>query len=58
MPEPNLPPLHIAIGPVERGCVSVEEIRKRIPELPEETRERLRNENGLTMIQTVRLVVN
>lgn len=57
MPEPNLPPLHIAMGPVDRGCVSVEELRKQIPELPEEIRQRLRNDHGLTMEQSIRLVV-
>ncbi|KAJ8967074.1 hypothetical protein NQ317_018655 [Molorchus minor] len=55
MPEPNLPPLHIAMGPVERGCVNADELRKLIPELPEETRERLK-ELGLTHEQTIILV--
>lgn len=57
MPEPNLPPLHIAMGPVEKGCVSVDDLRKRIPELPQETRQRLVKDNGLTVEQSIILVV-
>lgn len=57
MPEPNLPPLYVAIGPVERGCVSVDDLRNKIPELPEQVRKRLRNENGLNLEQSIRLVV-
>lgn len=58
MPEPNLPPLHIAMGPIERGCIRVEDLLKKIPELPEETRQRLMKESGLTMDQSIRLVVS
>ncbi|XP_028150179.1 glutamyl-tRNA(Gln) amidotransferase subunit B, mitochondrial [Diabrotica virgifera virgifera] len=56
MPEPNLPPLHIAMGPVEIGCVNADQIKKTIPELPEETRQRLRRDNCLTLEQSIILV--
>lgn len=57
MPEPNLPPLHVALGPVFGGSVSVEEIKVKIPELPEQTRTRLREQYGLSHKQCVILVV-
>lgn len=56
MPEPNLPPLHVSVGIVEHGCVNVEELKMKLPELPNETRQRLL-EFGLTKIQTSILVV-
>ncbi|CAH0547644.1 unnamed protein product [Brassicogethes aeneus] len=56
MPEPNLPPLHVAVGPFTRGCVNVEELKNKIPELPEETRVRLKNEMGLSSEQAIVLV--
>lgn len=56
MPEPNLPPLHIAMGPVQQGCVNADDLRKRIPELPEETRTRLKENYGLTPEQSIILV--
>lgn len=56
MPEPNLPPLHIAMGPVKQGCVNADDLRKSIPELPEQTRTRLREYNGLTLEQSIFLV--
>lgn len=43
MPEPNLPPLHIAIGPIVQGCVNAENLRQQMPELPQETRNKLRS---------------
>lgn len=58
MPEPNLPPLHVAMGPVQRGSVSVDDLKKTIPELPDAIRQRLRNENGLSMEHSIRLVVS
>lgn len=57
MPEPNLPPLHVALGPVFGGLVSVEEVKVKIPELPEQTRTRLREQYGLSHKQCVILVV-
>ena len=56
MPEPNLPPLHLAMGPVEHGCVNVDDLRKSLPELPEETRSRLRDDFGLNLEQSIILV--
>lgn len=56
MPEPNLPPLHIAMGPVKQGCVNADELKKTIPELPEETRTRLRENFGLSLEQSIILV--
>lgn len=58
MPEPNLPPLHIAIGPIQQGCVSVSELEAKIPELPEQTRQNLREHLGLSTKQAVILVVS
>lgn len=57
MPEPNLPPLHVAVGPVKRGCVSVDALKEVLPELPEETRSRLKDGFGLTPEQAIILVV-
>ncbi|XP_044270966.1 glutamyl-tRNA(Gln) amidotransferase subunit B, mitochondrial [Tribolium madens] len=56
MPEPNLPPLHVAMGPVSQGCVSVDTLKNSLPELPEETRCRLRQSSGLTLEQSIILV--
>ncbi|KAG5887406.1 hypothetical protein JTB14_024605 [Gonioctena quinquepunctata] len=56
MPEPNLPPLHIAMGPIEIGCVNANKLKESIPELPEETRQKLRNECNLTLEQSIILV--
>lgn len=58
MPEPNLPPLHIALGPVWSGCLNADDIRSQIPELPEQTRVRLREELGLSAEQSIILVVS
>lgn len=57
MPEPNLPFLFVALGPITHGCVSVDEIKQNIPELPEQTRMNLQNEHGLTVEQSIILVV-
>lgn len=56
MPEPNLPPLHVAMGPINRGCVNVDDLKKSLPELPEGTRCRLRENFGLTLEQSIILV--
>lgn len=58
MPEPNLPSLHVAIGPINRGVVNADKLKEIIPELPEQTRQRLRNDLGLTSEQSIILVVN
>lgn len=57
MPEPNLPPLHIATDEVEWGCVKVADLRARLPELPRDIRNRLQTEHGLTLSQAAILVV-
>lgn len=57
MPEPNLPPLHVGIGPVSGGCVHVDDLKNRIPEMPENVRQRLIKENELTLEQSIRVVV-
>lgn len=57
MPEPNLPFLFVALGPISHGCVSVDEIKKNIPELPEQTRTYLQTEHALTAEQAIILVV-
>ncbi|KAL3275695.1 hypothetical protein HHI36_020445 [Cryptolaemus montrouzieri] len=56
MPEPNLPPLHLSNDEVNQGSVNVEKLRKSIPELPAQIRERLQKELGLTLSQAVILV--
>ncbi|CAG9770606.1 unnamed protein product [Ceutorhynchus assimilis] len=56
MPEPNLPPLHIGMGPVENGFINADKIREKIPELPEQIRCRLRETFGLTSEQSIILV--
>lgn len=58
MPETNLPPLHIAIGPITVGCVNADKLKASIPELPEQTRRRLRDDKGLTLEQSIILVVS
>lgn len=58
MPEPNLPPLYIAIDPVNQGVVNVNKLQKDIPELPEETRTRLMKDYNLSLEQVIVLVVS
>lgn len=58
MPEPNLPPLHIAMGPIQMGCVNADELKETLPELPEQTRQRLQGEVGLNAEQAIILVVS
>lgn len=57
MPEPNLPPLHIALGPINRGSVNADELAKLLPELPEQTRCRLKETFNVTAEQAIILVV-
>lgn len=49
MPEPNLPPLHLNMGesPVA-GMVNVQELHRSLPELPQETRQKLIDNFDLT----------
>uniref|UniRef100_A0A1Y1KYJ0 Glutamyl-tRNA(Gln) amidotransferase subunit B, mitochondrial n=3 Tax=Photinus pyralis TaxID=7054 RepID=A0A1Y1KYJ0_PHOPY len=56
MPEPNLPPLYIAMGPTTWGCVNAEHIKKLIPQLPHEIRKHLKEECNLTTEQAIILV--
>lgn len=49
MPEPNLPPLHIATGPIKQGPFILDNYKKLIPELPKETRNVLIENYGLTV---------
>ncbi|XP_060535075.1 glutamyl-tRNA(Gln) amidotransferase subunit B, mitochondrial [Cylas formicarius] len=57
MPEPNLPPLHLDVGPIIRdGFINIDSLKSKIPELPEQTRIRLREELGLTAEQCIILV--
>jgi Asp-tRNA(Asn)/Glu-tRNA(Gln) amidotransferase B subunit len=51
MPEPNLPPLNLeAIG------IDVEGVRNRLPELPNDTRQRLIQKFGLKPVVAVAIV--
>ncbi|ENN73561.1 hypothetical protein HUJ04_008527 [Dendroctonus ponderosae] len=56
MPEPNLPPLHIVMGPIRGGGVNADEIKERIPELPEQTRQRLEQTFGIRQEHCIILV--
>ncbi|XP_066156732.1 glutamyl-tRNA(Gln) amidotransferase subunit B, mitochondrial [Euwallacea fornicatus] len=56
MPEPNLPPLHVSMGPVSGGKINADEIKSRMPELPEQTRTRLKEEFGLSLNHSIILV--
>lgn len=60
MPEPNLPPLHINLNDkvTREDMINVLDIKKDIPELPEETRRKLCEEKGLAMETAVVLVVS
>lgn len=57
MAEPNLPPLHVVMGPIQGGGVNADEIKKRIPELPEQTRQRLEESFQLRKEHCIILVV-
>jgi Asp-tRNA(Asn)/Glu-tRNA(Gln) amidotransferase B subunit len=60
MPEPNLPPLRVEIkeSDVLSDLVSVPEMYRRLPELPECTRQRLKSEHGITLESAIALVVS
>lgn len=57
MHEPNLPLLHVAVGPVLQGTVNAEEVKRKLPPLPEEKRAVLRSTYALTAEQAYILVV-
>jgi len=59
MPEPNLPPLRLTLeGPESenRNVLSVERIRKSLPEMPDKTRERLVRDFSIPIDFAVRFV--
>lgn len=58
MPEPNLPPLHVAVGPISQGVVKVENLKDSLPEMPAMTRSRLVENFNLSLEQAVILVVS
>lgn len=58
MHEPNLPILHLGFEGISHGSVNVDEIRKRLPVLPEEKRTNLQKQYHLTPQQAVILVVS
>ncbi|KAL1518020.1 hypothetical protein ABEB36_001706 [Hypothenemus hampei] len=57
MPEPNLPPLQVSMGPITGGQVYVDQIKENIPELPEKCRQRLQTDMGLSTEQSI-IIVN
>lgn len=59
MPEPNLPPLHLNLGdsPVI-GMINVQEIQRSLPELPQETRQKLIDNFHMTQDIAAILLVN
>lgn len=58
MPEPNLPLLHVGFSSMSHGTVNADEIKKKIPPLPEEKRVNLQNKYALTREQSILLVVS
>lgn len=58
MPEPNLPLLHIGFSSMGHGTVNADELKKKIPQLPEEKRQSLQNKYALTPEQAIILVVS
>lgn len=60
MPEPNLPPLHINLTgqPNLPSLINVPDIRSTLPELPEETRQKLSADYNLPHDIAVILMVN
>lgn len=60
MPEPNLPPLRLDMDGSQDHphMVSVPAVAASMPELPQQTRERLKNDYKLSTVLVVRLVVS
>ncbi len=60
MPEPNLPPLRLKLEGLESDAnpniLNVERIRKSLPEMPEETRQRLIRDYSLSVDFAYRFV--
>lgn len=57
MPEPNLPLLFVSLGPANLGCVDADALKRKMPELPEQTRTSLEDTYYLSPEQAVILVV-
>ena len=64
MPEPNLPPLIVYDNESVKGApsvdtaVNIDELRARLPELPEAQRQRLMDDYGIKMESAIKLVVS
>lgn len=64
MPEPNLPPLRVllndpsAVPDSYRDHVNVQCLRRKLPELPQETRAKLTNKYGISPESAAILVVS
>ena len=63
MPEPNLPPLHLYTSDHEdpskaSEVVLIDKIQKEIPVLPEEQRNRLMEQHGITLFEADAIVVS
>ncbi|KAJ1523770.1 hypothetical protein ONE63_001603 [Megalurothrips usitatus] len=59
MPEPNLPPLHLRVNSsqaMDANMVDVLNLQNKLPELPNELRQRFQNDFNLSRLQAVRLV--
>ncbi|XP_077295257.1 glutamyl-tRNA(Gln) amidotransferase subunit B, mitochondrial [Arctopsyche grandis] len=57
MPEPNLPPLRLNMnGNDQSDLVNVVSLREQLPELPEETRQKLMTTYGLSNINVIQIV--
>ncbi|KAL1130890.1 hypothetical protein AAG570_012131, partial [Ranatra chinensis] len=59
MPEPNLLPLRLNVGGNRiEGLINVEDLRRKVPELPEDTRQKLIRDYGLPATFAIILVVS
>ena len=65
MPEPNLPPLVIYTNEtlprqtgVHEKVVNIDEVRQQLPEIPDQTRQRLQHQYNFSLGQTLILVVS
>lgn len=59
MPEPNLPPLRVALEYDDISHeINVAQLRKELPELPATTRQNIMDKYGLTITTVIRLLVN
>lgn len=61
MPEPNLPPLHVHVDENTENkynLVDATVLRKQLPEMPQDTRDRLLTDFGLPKVHLQILVVS